>query len=173
MSYPASKSSVRPRKARGNRNLKAVRPQITSLIDIMTVLCFFMLKSFSTENQILTDTKDLIIPESTAKKKPDLMLTIKVNNKHILAEDKIVADVPSALASNDLIIPGLSQWLEQRRSATEKISQYSTTTSFKGNVIIQGDKRIRFRLLKKIMYTCGQSGYNNFSLAVRQKEASL
>ncbi|MBN1128643.1 MAG: biopolymer transporter ExbD [Chitinispirillaceae bacterium] len=172
MSFPASKSSIRPKKARGNRHLKAVRPQITSLIDIMTVLCFFMLKSFSTENQIITDTADLIIPESTAKKHPDLMLTIKVNNKHILCEDKIVADVPSALSSDDLVIPGLSRWLDFRRSATQKISQYSTTMSFKGNVIIQGDKRIRFRLLKKIMYTCGQQGYNNFSLAVRQKEGS-
>jgi biopolymer transport protein ExbD len=172
MSFPASKSSIHPRKARGDRKLKSVKPQITSLIDVMTVLCFFMLKSFSSENQIITDSKDLIIPESTAKKKPELMLTIKVNNKHIIAEDKIVADVPSALATDDLIIAGLSQWLDQRRSATEKISQYSTTTSFKGNVIIQGDKRIRFRLLKKIMYTCGQQGYNNFSLAVRQKEGS-
>jgi len=139
----------------------------------MTVLCFFMLKSFSTENQIITDSNDLIIPESTAKKKPELMLTIKVNNKFILCEDKVVAEVGPALASNDLIIPGLLSWLENRRLATEKISQYSTKTAFKGNVIIQGDKRIRFRLLKKIMYTCGQQGYNNFSLAVRQKEGSL
>jgi biopolymer transport protein ExbD len=172
MSFPASKSSIRPKKARGDRKLKAVKPQITSLIDIMTVLCFFMLKSFSAENQIITDTQELIIPESTAKKKPDLMLTIKVNNKHILAEDKIVADVPSALANDELVIAGLYHWLERRRLATEKISQYSSKTRFSGNVIIQGDKRIRFRLLKKIMYTCGQQGYNNFSLVVRQKEGT-
>jgi biopolymer transport protein ExbD len=170
MSFPASKSSIRPKKSRSERRLKSIKPQITSLIDIMTVLCFFMLKSFSTENQIITDSKDLIIPESSAKKKPDLMLTIKVNNKQILCEDKIVADASSTLASDDMLIPGLSAWLENRRLATEKISQYSTKTTFKGNVIIQGDKRIRFRLLKKIMFTCGQQGYNNFSLVVRQKE---
>jgi biopolymer transport protein ExbD len=129
----------------------------------------FMLQSFSSEGQIITETKDLILPESSAKKRPNPMVTLKINNATIVAEDKNVAVVEDVLASDDMIIPGLSNWLEERRNATEKISHYSTTTKFKGDVTIQADKRIRFRLLKKIMYTCGQQGYNNFSLAVRQK----
>jgi biopolymer transport protein ExbD len=172
MSFPASKSSIRPKKARGERRLRSARPQITSLVDIMTVLCMFMLQSFSTENQIITETRDLVLPESSAKKKPELSVTLKVNNSDIIAEDKSVAKVSSVLSSEDLVISGLSDWLQERRSATEKISRYSTTTKFKGDVTIQADKRIRFRLLKKIMYTCGQQGYNNFSLAVRQKGKS-
>lgn len=169
MSFPASKSHVKPRKARGERKLKAVKPQITSLVDIMTVLCMFMLQSFSGENQIITETKDLILPESTAKKRPALTVTLKVNNNEIVAEDQSVADVASVLASSELVIPGLYDWLGERRAKTEKLSQYGSTTKFKGDINIQADKRIRFRLLKKIMYTCGQQGYNNFSLAVRQK----
>lgn len=169
MSFPASKSHVKPRKARGERKLKAIKPQITSLVDIMTVLCMFMLQSFSGENQIITETKDLILPESTAKKRPALTVTLKVNNNEIVAEDQSVADVGSVLASSELVIPGLYDWLGERRAKTEKLSQYSSTTKFKGDINIQADKRIRFRLLKKIMYTCGQQGYNNFSLAVRQK----
>jgi biopolymer transport protein ExbD len=169
MSFPASKSSIRPRKARGERKLKSVKPQITSLVDIMTVLCMFMLQSFSSENQIVTETKNLILPESSAKKQPQLAVTLKINNTEITAEDMVVARVDEALGSEDLVIPGLYQWLEQRRRATEKISRYSSKTTFKGDITIQADKRIRFRLLKKIMYTCGQQGFNNFSLAVRKK----
>jgi biopolymer transport protein ExbD len=169
MSFPASKSSIKPKKARGERQIKSIKPQITSLVDIMTVLCMFMLQSFSGENQIITETKDLVLPESSAQKKPALMVTLKVNNREIVAEEKTVADVDAVLASDDLIIPGLYDWLGSRRAATEKISQYSSKTKFKGDINIQADKRIRFRLLKKIMYTCGQQGFNNFSLAVRQK----
>jgi biopolymer transport protein ExbD len=169
MSFPASKSSVKPRKARGERQIKSIKPQITSLVDIMTVLCMFMLQSFSAENQIITETKDLVLPESSAKKRPELMVTLKVNNHEIVAEEKTVADVDAVLASDQLIIPGLYEWLGARRAATEKLSQYSSKTKFKGDINIQADKRIRFRLLKKIMYTCGQQGFNNFSLAVRQK----
>ena len=89
---------------------------------------------------------------------------------YILAEDVKVASVEEVLASDELIITGLSEWLGNRRAATEKIEQYSTKTKISGDITIQGDKRIRFRLLKKIMYTCGQQGYNNFSLAVRRRE---
>jgi biopolymer transport protein ExbD len=169
MSFPASKSHVKPKKARGERRIKAIKPQITSLVDIMTVLCMFMLQSFSGENQIITETKDLVLPESSAKKRPELTVTLKVNNNEILAEDRSVAEVNAVLASDELVIQGLYDWLGARRAATEKLSQYSTVTKFKGDINIQADKRIRFRLLKKIMYTCGQQGYNNFSLAVRQK----
>jgi len=38
----------------------------------------------------------------------------------------------------------------------------------KGDITIQGDKEIPFRILKKIMYTCGQVGYNNIHLAVNK-----
>ena len=135
----------------------------------MTVLCMFMLQSFSAENQIITETKNLILPESSAKKHPLLAVTLKINNKEIAAEDKVVALVDETLGSDDLVISGLYQWLEKRRNETEKLSLYSSKTQFKGDIIIQADKRIRFRLLKKIMYTCGQQGFNNFSLAVRKK----
>jgi biopolymer transport protein ExbD len=87
-----------------------------------------------------------------------------------MAEDKVVANVGEVLNSEELIIPGLNAWLELRREATEKISKYSSKTKFTGEILILGDKRIRFRLIKKIMYTCGQQGYNNFSLVVQKKE---
>ncbi|MBN1577203.1 MAG: biopolymer transporter ExbD [Chitinispirillaceae bacterium] len=171
MSFPASKSSSKQlRKSRGSGRVKTFRPQLTSLIDVMTILLIYLLQSFSSEGDIVTVHKDLILPESSAKKPPELRVTLIVNNTYILAEDIRVASVDDVLSSEELIIPGLSQWLQTRREATEKIEQYSTKTKFKGEITIQGDKRIRFRLLKKIMYTCGQQGYNNFSLAVQRRE---
>jgi biopolymer transport protein ExbD len=171
MSFPASKSSLKQlKKTRGSRQVKAFKPQITSLVDIMTILCIYLLQSFSAEGNIVTVHKDLILPESSAKKAPQLRVTLTVNNMYILAEDVKVASVDEVLASEELIIPGLYEWLLKRREATEKIGRYSTTTKFKGEITIHGDKRIRFRLLKKIMYTCGQQGYNNFSLAVQRRE---
>ncbi len=171
MSFPASKSSMkRLRKPRGSHKLKAFRPQLTSLVDVMTILLIYLLQSFSAEGNIVTIHKDLILPESSAKKQPDLRVTLTVNNKYILAENVMVASVDEVLSSDEIIIPGLYQWLKSRREATERIEKYSTKTKFKGEISIQGDKRIRFRLLKKIMYTCGRQGYNNFSLTVRRRE---
>lgn len=171
MSFPASKSYLkRVRKIRGSTQIKSVRPQLTSLVDVLSVLLIYLLQSFSTEGEIITTTKDMILPESSAQKKPELNVTITVNNHDILAESKLIAKTDEVLSSEDLVIPNLNDWLKQRREMTEKIAMYSTKAKFTGNVTIVGDRRIRFALLKKIMYTCGQQGYNNFALAVRKKE---
>ncbi|HON09508.1 MAG TPA: biopolymer transporter ExbD [Chitinispirillaceae bacterium] len=170
MSFPASKSPLkRLRKTRGKGQIKAFKPQLTSLVDVMTILLIYLLQSFSSEGEIVTISKELDLPESSAQKKPELRVTLIVNNKYILAEDQKVADVSEVLESDELIIPGLYNWLGNRKVATEKIGQYSSKTKFKGEITIQGDKKIRFRLLKKIMYTCGQQEFNNFSLAVRKR----
>jgi biopolymer transport protein ExbD len=171
MSFPASKSSLKQvRKSRGGGRVKSFRPQLTSLVDVMTILLIYLLQSFSSEGDIVTVHKDLILPESSATKRPELRVTLTVNNNYILAENVAVANVDDVLTSEELVIPGLYEWLRERREATEKIERYSTTTRFTGEITIHGDRRIRFHLLKKIMYTCGQQGFNNFSLAVRQRE---
>jgi biopolymer transport protein ExbD len=167
MSFPASKSSLKNlRKTRGNKNLRAVKPQMTSLIDLMTVIIIFLLQSFSTEGQIITVSKELALPRSTAKKTPEVNVNIIVTNRYIMAENDKLVSVDEVLNNDDLVVQQLDEWLKQRRELTEQIAKYSTKTTFKGNVTIQGDKRIHFRLLKKIMYTCGQQGFNNFALAV-------
>lgn len=171
MSFPVSKSKLkRLRKTRSVKNLKGFKPQLTSLIDVMTILLIYLLKSFSAEGEIMIPSKNLMLPESSAKKNPELTVVLTVNNQYILAENIKITSVDKVLSSDELVIPELSQWLENRRKMTQKIEQYSTKTKFKGDITIQADKRIRFRLLKKIMYTCGQQEYNNFSLAVQKRE---
>ena len=171
MSFPVSKSNLKQiRKARSKKDLKGFKPQLTSLVDVLTILLIYLLQSFSSEGEIITLSKDLMLPESSAKKKPELAVVLTINNKYIIAESKHIVSVEQVLSSTDLIIPELDKWLFERRTLTQKIERYSTSTKFKGDIIIQADKHIRFRLLKKIMYTCGQQGYNNFSLAVLKKE---
>jgi len=169
MSFPVSKSPMMAMRSGGSKN-KAMRPQLTSLIDVMTILLIYLLKSFSAEGEIITSSKNLILPSSTATKKPKTTVVVKVSTEHIVVEGEILALVDKVNQTDELDIPGLGQWLRTRRQTTEQIEQYSSTTKFTGDITIQGDKRIPFGLLKKIMYTCGQQGFNNFSLAVQKKE---
>ena len=140
-----------PVKKRLRSSIKGCKPQLTSLVDVMTILLIYLLKSFSSEGEIVTVSKELQLPESSALKRPELTVTMVVNNTMIMVENVRVGDVPKIMESDSLIIPQLHEWLRVRRESTEKISKYSTSTSFQGKITIQGDKRIRFRLLKKIM----------------------
>jgi biopolymer transport protein ExbD len=167
MSFPASKINLKQlRKPRSRIDTRSIKPQMTSLIDLMTVIIIFLVQSFSSEGQIITISNELTLPRSSAKKPPELNVNIIITNKYVMAENEKLVLVDEILNNDELIVPQLYEWLKERRELTEKIAQYSTKTKFTGNVTIQGDKRIHFRLLKKIMYTCGQQGFNNFSLAV-------
>lgn len=171
MSFPASKTKQKKLTKGRGANLKPVRMQITSLVDMMTVLVVFLLKSFSAEGDIITPSEGLTLPTSTAVKKPEQAFKISVTQENILVEGKPIVSVSDMMQGDDIVIPELAQILEERRTGTEEIAKYSTTVKFKGDIIIESDKRIQFKVLQRVMYTCGQTGFSNFSLLVLSKEA--
>jgi biopolymer transport protein TolR len=146
------------------------KPQMTSLVDVLTVLVFFLLKNFSTEGDIVTQTKNLELPESSSKAKPEQMLNISISAKHILVEGTPVALVSEEQERGGNDIPGLTRFLEDKRKQTEEISEYDKSVSFNGKLTIQGDRLIPYWLLQKVLATCGDNGYSSFSLAVMKKD---
>ena len=146
------------------------KPQMTSLVDVLTVLVFFLLKNFSSEGDIVTQTKNLELPMSSSKAKPEQMLNISISSKHILVEGTPVALVAEEQERGGNDIPGLARFLEDKRKQTEEISEYDKNVSFSGKLVIQGDKSIPYWLLQKVLATCGDNGYSSFSLAVMKKD---
>ena len=170
MSFPVCKSSGKKIRKSRTKTLKGSKLQLTSLVDIMTILLVFLVKSFSTEGNVMNIPNDIKLPVSSARKAPKPAVVISINNRYIVAEGEKITLVKNILENDNLLILPLYKWLEQKRNLTEKIAERSTKTAFKGNVTIQGDKKIQFLLLQKIMFTCGRTGYNNFSLAVIQEK---
>ena len=82
------------------------KPQMTSLVDVLTVLVFFLLKNFSSEGDIVTQTKNLELPMSSSKAKPEQMLNIAISAKHILVEGTPVALVTEEQERDGNDIPG-------------------------------------------------------------------
>lgn len=146
------------------------KPQMTSLVDVLTVLVFFLLKNFSTEGDIVTQTKNLELPMSSSKAKPEQMLNIAISAKHIMVEGTPVALVTEEQERDGNDIPGLARFLEDKRKQTEEIAEYDKKVSFSGKLVIQGDKSIPYWLLQKVLATCGDNGYSSFSLAVMKKD---
>jgi biopolymer transport protein ExbD len=146
------------------------KPQMTSLVDVLTVLVFFLLKNFSSEGDIITQTKNLELPMSSSKLKPEVTLNIAISQKHILVEGTPVALVSEEQERTGNDIPGLARFLEDKRKQTEEISEFDKSVEFKGMLTIQGDHMIPYWLLQKVLATCGDNGYSSFSLAVMKKD---
>ncbi|MBN2412289.1 biopolymer transporter ExbD [candidate division KSB1 bacterium] len=154
------------RTKRGTFSLK-----LTSMIDMFTILLVFLLKSYSAEGQIMTITKDLKLPESTSQMQPKVTSIIAITQEWILVDGRPIDKIENIMASENLLINSLENELRKIRSISEGIGELSDDMQgFQGNITIQGNRDITFDLLKKIMLTCGSTGYNNMLLAVSQIE---
>lgn len=158
------------RAKRMERHHKRNRPlagmNLVSLMDIFTILVFFLLVN-SSEVQVLPSTRSVKLPESIAEKKPKEAVVVLVNDRHILVQGRKVATVEQVNRSAGLVIGPLKDELKlhARRARVNR----APGRPFNGEVTILGDKNIPFDLLKKIMVTCSQADYGRISLAVVQK----
>jgi biopolymer transport protein ExbD len=144
---------------------------ITSMLDMFTILIIFLLKSYSAEGIILTIPADLHLPHSTTQSAPEPGLVVEVSKNVLVVDGKILdVDLKEIRDSERLIIDSLYDHLITKARQYEEISALNPNAGFTGRLILEGDREIPFRLLKKILYTCGQAGFINQSLAVFQKE---
>jgi len=154
------------RTKRGTFSLK-----LTSMIDMFTILLVFLLKSYSAEGQIMSITKDLRLPESTSQMQPKVTSIVAITQEWIIVDGRPIVKIEDIMASENMLIKSLESELSKIRSISEGIGEISDDMQgFKGNITIQGNRDITFDLLKKIMLTCGSTGYNNMLLAVSQIE---
>ena len=167
LNLDANKFTVVSRRRRGQGDF---RLRLTSMIDMFTILLVFLLKSYSAEGQIVTLSKDLRLPDSTAEKPPISTPIIIVTQEWLLLDDEQLVQIAEVARSKALEILPLKKRLQEKRALAERLGRMDAALGFKGNITIQGDREIPFRILKKIMYTCGRVGYNNILLAVNKQE---
>ena len=144
------------------RNDRTASLNMVSLMDIFTILVFFLLVT-SSDSNTLPSTKSLDLPVSTTDKVPKKTLVIMVNNDDIKINGKTIVPVKTAVNNGKTIVPELAlSLIKFAKKEDKKKKRY--------NITIMGDKKIPYKLLKKIMLTCAGTKYANISLAVVQKK---
>jgi len=134
-----------------------IRPQITSLIDVMTILLVFLMKSFSVEGNIITPANDLTLPVSCSKETPGLVTTLEITQTAVMAEGEIIIRHDAYRENDSLFIPQLAEWLSHHGTARGK------------EIMLQADRTLPFELLKRIMFTCSKAGRDDFTILVQQE----
>src|SRR5690606_828160 len=148
------------------RHKRGAALNLVSLMDIFTILVFFLLVS-SGEVESLPNPRDVRLPESTADTPSRETVVVLVTADEVLVQGQPVARVADVLADDEIVIPALEAALEAQaaRVIRPEIAEDSATRE----VTIMGDKALPYRLLKKIMATCTEADYGRVSLAVLQK----
>jgi biopolymer transport protein ExbD len=165
---PASASIRRRRRKHGDGTVKL---NITSMIDMFTLMVVFLLKNYSAQGQLVTPANNLMLPSSSVEKMANEALSVKVSKNTIIVENTTVLDEQGyvqLLAQKEFMIEPLFKVLNERaQESRRQAEKYHTEIS--GTISIQGDVAIPYNVLTRVMYTCGQAGYPNMNLVVYRK----
>lgn len=142
---------------------------LTSMMDMFTIILVFLLKTYSTEGQLLQPSKYLTLPKSTVKTPPETALDLIVSKEIIMVNDKSITTLDDVRKQRGFIIRPLRQELLYHAQEAKNMKE-QFGVPFSGKVIIQGDKGIEYKELVKVMATCGASEYPNMRLVVYRKE---
>jgi biopolymer transport protein ExbD len=150
------------------RHRSSATLNLVSLMDIFTILVFFLLVN-SSDVEVLPNDKDIQLPESIAEEKAKETVVIIIGDEDIIVQGTPVVKVADVMATTGNDIPALRQAL---LSQNDRVLRREAQDDIAGReVTIMGDKDISYRLLKKVMATCTASEYGQISLAVLQKSS--
>ncbi|MEC7119269.1 MAG: biopolymer transporter ExbD [Pseudomonadota bacterium] len=147
---------------------QVVQLSLTSLMDIFTILVFFLLVSAQNPVQ-MPALKDLTLPKSTTSDGAERSLVLTVSQSQIMLNDQLVMDFdPSAAAQDFTALAGALNAQRDQYEASQVINQTEQR-----QIIIMADQQLPYALLKQIMQVCSQQRFGQVSFAVLREAGNV
>jgi biopolymer transport protein ExbD len=156
---------------------------ITAMMDMMTIILVFLLKSLSSSPASLPQSQDLQLPKSILTTEPESEpegLSVIVSKSQIIVGETVVCPVPPDAAQygteakykrgsrNDYFIVPLGSSLQAWRDSDKRIRMATGKDPNKSEAILVADSQTPYRLLSEVMYTLGQTEFSKFHMLVLQ-----
>jgi biopolymer transport protein ExbD len=156
---------------------------ITSMMDMFTIILVFLLKNYATQDISVAASADLELPSSTADKNPELAVNLIVTKTQVIVDGVPVLDltrvpddenpgqeliaVPEDEKKGQMITRLYDRLLEkaEQSKALGEVSG-SSEFEFKGRILLQCDKTLPFSVIREAMYTAGQAQFGEFRFIV-------
>lgn len=175
----------RRRKKERDQEEEAVTSElnITAMMDMMTILLVFLLKSFGSNSANITLNDELQLPQSTSSLKMDELIALTITTKQILVGDKAVVDLemvpgpdgtPQAVipasaldnAGKGMLVVPVDARLKEEIEKLRKIEQFNPSYQFKSQLSIIADGNTPYDVLTKVLYTAGKNEMDGYKFVV-------
>ncbi|MEM7083315.1 MAG: biopolymer transporter ExbD [Pseudomonadota bacterium] len=156
------------RMERKHKKSKMPSLNLVSLMDIFTILVFFLLVN-SSDVETLQANKGVQLPESVAEQKPRENVVVMITATDILVQGEPTISLSAVTSRDDTLIPELKNKLQIQ--VDKLIAEAGEDERANREVTIMGDKSVPYSVLKKVMATCTDADYGRLSLAVMQRGA--
>lgn len=161
------KSSRRIRRMSRNRT-KITKMNLTSLMDVFTILVFFLLVN-SASSEVLETPKRIKLPDSVVETKPRETVVIFISSNEVMVQGEAVVLVSDILAMDGQDIAPIAERLATLSDNVIGLRTHIVAES--QEVTVLADRAVPFSVIKKVMSTCTSQGYGRISLAVMQKSS--
>jgi biopolymer transport protein ExbD len=151
------------------RNKNESELNLIPMIDILSVLVSFLLV-YSTEVEVVQNTKGIEIPESIVTSKPRETVVVMLTKDELFVQGERVASIAEVKASSELIIAPLREALLRPRIIGKAMAERELAER---EVTVMADKTLPYEVLKKVMSTCTDADFGKISFATMQKDKAL
>lgn len=161
------RKTIRRMQRNHDRGKKQPPFNIVSLMDIFTILVFFLLVN-AADPSVLPNAKGIEMPQSLAEKKPRVSVVLMLSNEDIRLQGEPVVSADNISSNKKSEIQKLQIALQDELGKFVDVE--SEEQKQKKEITIMGDKEVPFSLIKRVMQICSSAGFDQISLSVIQKE---
>jgi biopolymer transport protein ExbD len=139
---------------------------VVPMVDMMTMLVIFLLQQFSATGDVLYMQQDIHLPDARHGQSIEVAPSVAITADAVMITGQKVADVADLdRDAGYLDIPALEERLREEKKQWEYIHAADPDKKWDGIVNIQADQKVPFRIVKRVMYSCGVAGYFNMNFA--------
>ncbi len=158
------------RLVRGRRSTNADL-NVVPMVDMMTMLVIFLLQQFSATGEVLYMQKDIKLPDARHGQQIEIAPVVAISNAQVVVSGQKVADVPELDRDPGAVIAPLVEKLRDEHKRWEFIHQNDADRekNWKGEVNIQADVKVPFRVVRRVMASAAEAGYGNVNFATLEE----
>ena len=162
-----AESKVMGGRMRGGRRDTNTELNVIPMVDMMTMLVIFLLQQFSATGEVLYMQKDIRLPDARHGQQIEVAPVIAISGSQLVVSGQKVAEVAEVEKDPSQIIAPLVEKLRDEKKRWEFIHQNEADheKNWKGEVNVQADVKVPFRVLRRVMASASEAGYDNVNFA--------
>lgn len=165
-----AKNNLRKQKKSSSAEL-----DITSLLDVLVILIFFLIRSYNTSGIDMSIPAEITLPTSKSETINNAGVQIQVSPDRIWVDSKEILNSES-ISKNTYdqggkrIVPLYDELVKKKEEVKAIALQAQNAADFSGRANLIIDKSLKYSYVKKLMYTCAEAGFKEFKFVVMSEE---
>lgn len=155
---------------RREKQQKTPTLNLVSLMDIFTILVFFLLMN-SGDSQEIEKAQFITLPDSQATGSFQNELVLTIGADFVSVEDENIATIDQVINGKGKAVPAIAEFLKAYAVEQGELTDFEK--KFGRPVTIMGDQSIPYEILKGVMASCSQENFRDIALAVNQVVQSV